>query len=207
MNWCCGHQRHRLPWPFWTFLMFHAKNYGVVIMHRHNPDKAAIVESHLQPHYHYFRWGISIHTQKSMLQSANTAVWYVQPYCSTVFIIPHLRKPTTSWSLHMFCNLPLSLQIIPPGNQHQMALQEMSLQSTGRYSCQVTLDAPPFLFVAKSGHMTVISLPERFPVISGIPKLKPHFNIGDKVDINCSCHNTYPPANLQWFINDKKVSG
>ena len=86
-----------------------------------------------------------------------------------------------------------------------MALQEISLDSTGRYACQVTLDAPPFLFVAKSGHMTVISLPERIPVISGLPKLKPHFNIGDRVNINCSCHNTFPPANLHWFINNKQV--
>ena len=86
-----------------------------------------------------------------------------------------------------------------------MALQEISLDSTGRYACQVTLDAPPFLFVAKSGHMTVISLPERIPVISGLPKLKPNFNIGDRVNINCSCHNTFPPANLHWFINNKQV--
>lgn len=102
------------------------------------------------------------------------------------------------------CSSTMAPQIIPPGNRHQIALQEVSLASSGIYACQITLDAPPFTFVALRGNMTVISLPERFPVISG-NKGHQNYRIGERVQLNCTCQDTYPPANLRWFINDHQV--
>ena len=95
-------------------------------------------------------------------------------------------------------------QIIPPGNLHQMALQEVQLSTSGKYSCQITLDAPPFQFVSRSGNMTVISIPERFPVISG-NKGHQNYRLGERVQLNCTCYDTHPPATLKWFINDRQV--
>ena len=96
-------------------------------------------------------------------------------------------------------------QIIPPGNLHQMALQEVKLSTSGKYTCQITLDAPPFQFTSRSGNMTVISIPERFPVIDG-NKGHQNYRLGERVQLNCTCYDTHPPANLRWFINDRQVS-
>ena len=94
-------------------------------------------------------------------------------------------------------------QIISPG-MHQMALQEVELTTTGHFVCQITMDSPPFEFVEDGGRLTVISLPERFPVISGN---KGHsYNLGDWVDLNCTCYDTFPAAYIRWFINGKEVS-
>ena len=85
-----------------------------------------------------------------------------------------------------------------------MALQEVQLSTSGKYTCQITLDAPPFEFTSRSGYMTVISIPERFPVISG-NKGHQNYRLGERVQLNCTCFDTHPPATLKWFINDHQV--
>ena len=67
---------------------------------------------------------------------------------------------------------------------HQLVLQHVSMAQTGEYRslsrtsaqtfdkknrCQVTLDTPPFRFLSASSRLTVMVLPERLPVISGLP--------------------------------------
>lgn len=93
-------------------------------------------------------------------------------------------------------------KIISPG-VHQMALQEVELTTSGRFMCQITMDSPPFEFVEDGGRLTVISLPERFPVISG--NKGQTYTLGDWVDLNCTCFETYPAASIRWFINGKEV--
>ena len=87
---------------------------------------------------------------------------------------------------------------------HQMALQEVELTTSGQYVCQITMDSPPFEFVEDGGRLTVISLPERFPVISG--NKGQTYTLGDWVDLNCTCYDTYPAATVRWFINGKEVN-
>jgi hypothetical protein len=69
---------------------------------------------------------------------------------------------------------------------------------------QITMDAPPFEFLEQSGQLRVISLPERFPVISG-HKLGHDYRLGDWVNLNCTCFDSYPAATLKWFINGNEV--
>ena len=87
---------------------------------------------------------------------------------------------------------------------HQIALQEVELTTSGQFVCQITMDSPPFEFVEAGGQLTVISLPERFPVISG-NKGHHHYALGDWVTLNCTCYDTFPAANIRWFINGKEV--
>ena len=94
------------------------------------------------------------------------------------------------------------LQIIS-GGEHQMALQEVELSTSGHFVCQITMDSPPFEFVEAGGVLTVISLPERFPVISG--NKGHHYGPGDRVTLNCTCYDTFPAANIRWFINGREV--
>ena len=105
---------------------------------------------------------------------------------------------TNSWELFLAL-----FQIISPG-VHQMALQEVELTTSGRFMCQITMDSPPFEFVEDGGRLTVISLPERFPVISG--NKGQTYTLGDWVDLNCTCFETYPAASIRWFINGKEVN-
>ena len=84
-----------------------------------------------------------------------------------------------------------------------MALQEVELSTSGHFVCQITMDSPPFEFVEAGGVLTVISLPERFPVISG--NKGHHYGPGDRVTLNCTCYDTFPAANIRWFINGREV--
>lgn len=93
-------------------------------------------------------------------------------------------------------------KIVAPG-MHQVALIEVELATSGYYMCQITMDAPPFEFVERGNTLTVISLPERFPVISG--NKGQVYQLGDWVHLNCTCYDSYPPATLRWFINGEEV--
>jgi hypothetical protein len=46
---------------------------------------------------------------------------------------------------------------------------------------QITMDSPPFEFLDMSGQLTVISLPERFPVISGFKGQVPFYSISAEI--------------------------
>lgn len=48
------------------------------------------------------------------------------------------------------------------------------------------------------------ALPNHDPLIQG---LRPYYIMGDVVAANCTSDASHPPANLTWFINDKKVEG
>ena len=48
-------------------------------------------------------------------------------------------------------------------------------------------------------------MPDRFLVISG-NKGYYHYVLGDWVTLNCTCYDTFPAANIRWFINGKEVS-
>lgn len=41
------------------------------------------------------------------------------------------------------------------------------------------------------------------PVISGGKK---EYQVGEIVDVNCTASKSQPPAELQWYINDKEVT-
>ena len=120
------------------------------------------------------------------------------------FCYIHSSNKNKRWNYFLFILFIFFKQIIPPYNLHQMALQEVQLSTSGKYTCQITLDAPPFEFTSRSGYMTVISIPERFPVISG-NKGHQNYRLGERVQLNCTCFDTHPPATLKWFINDHQV--
>jgi len=87
--------------------------------------------------------------------------------------------------------------------EHLLVLQTVARDQTGKYKCQVTMDAPPFQFIESAAHLTVMVLPERHPVISGLKKTT--YLPGDKLSINCTSSPSYPSAKLSWFLNKKKV--
>ena len=87
--------------------------------------------------------------------------------------------------------------------EHLLVLQTVTRTQSGEYSCQVTMDTPPFQFIQSSSYLTVMVLPERHPVISGLKQTI--YLPGDKVSINCTSSYSYPAASLSWFLNNKRV--
>ena len=87
--------------------------------------------------------------------------------------------------------------------EHLLVLQTVARDQTGKYKCQVTMDAPPFQFIESAAHLTVMVLPERHPVITGLKKTT--YLPGNKLSINCTSSPSYPSAKLSWFLNKKKV--
>ena len=75
----------------------------------------------------------------------------------------------------------------------------------------MTLDEPPFHFLSASSSLTVMVLPERLPVISGLSTKPDHhpshlgYLPGDKLAINCTAGPSHPGASLTWLVNRRKV--
>lgn len=108
-------------------------------------------------------------------------------------------------------------------NQSSVLLTDVANTIAGKYSCEVSADAPTFNTAIDAGEMEVVGkciyftrcfkrdlliklsteIPEQRPIITGIHS---RYKFGDIINGNCSSDNSYPAANLSWFINDIPVS-
>ncbi|KAL5281384.1 hypothetical protein ACFFRR_005028 [Megaselia abdita] len=87
-------------------------------------------------------------------------------------------------------------------NQSNVLLTDVQNGIAGKYSCEVSADAPTFNTAIDSGEMEVVEIPDQRPVITGIHS---RYKFGDVISGNCSSDNSYPAANLSWFINEMPV--
>ena len=53
-------------------------------------------------------------------------------------------------------------------SEHLLVLQSVSREQSGEYKCQITMDSPPFQFIQSAAYLSIMVLPERHPVISGM---------------------------------------
>ncbi|XP_075749099.1 uncharacterized protein LOC119172757 [Rhipicephalus microplus] len=81
-------------------------------------------------------------------------------------------------------------------------LKETDLKSEGLYACEVSADAPSFQTVRSEKELKVYVLPKKGPEIRGT---KPHYKVGDLVNVTCHAGATKPPAVLTWYINGEEV--
>ncbi|XP_066581088.1 uncharacterized protein [Prorops nasuta] len=86
-------------------------------------------------------------------------------------------------------------------NATQVALMKLELDAAGKYSCEVSADAPSFHTDIVSATMDVAELPGERPSIHG---LKRKYRIDDVVRLNCTSARSRPPANLTWYINGQQ---
>lgn len=77
-------------------------------------------------------------------------------------------------------------------------LKRVTLQSTGRYRCEVSGEAPSFQTVSGHEDMTVVVTPKRGPQITGG---QPRYQIGETVRVNCTSAPSKPVCHLSWLIN------
>ncbi|EDW39839.1 GL14264 [Drosophila persimilis] len=79
-----------------------------------------------------------------------------------------------------------------------VVLRSVSLQSTGRYRCEVSGEAPSFQTVSGHEDMIVVVTPKHGPQITGG---QPRYQIGDMVRVNCTSAASKPVCHLSWLIN------
>ncbi|XP_065075235.1 uncharacterized protein LOC135698993 isoform X2 [Ochlerotatus camptorhynchus] len=77
-----------------------------------------------------------------------------------------------------------------------------SANVSGKFSCEVSADAPSFHTSIVSGDMEVIEPPVDKPSMIGTQM---RYRAGDILRANCSSLNSKPAANLTWTINDMQV--
>ncbi|XP_055680488.1 uncharacterized protein LOC129788434 [Lutzomyia longipalpis] len=88
-------------------------------------------------------------------------------------------------------------------NESHITLEDVQLISSGRYSCEVTVDAPSFHTFISSADMEVVELPHHLPAIVGT---RPKYRVRDSVRANCTSRLSKPAANLTWSINNLPVN-
>ncbi|KAL0270103.1 UNVERIFIED_CONTAM: hypothetical protein PYX00_007621 [Menopon gallinae] len=83
-----------------------------------------------------------------------------------------------------------------------ITLSPLEYRSSGIYKCEVSSERPHFKTVVRSANMTVLALPKAEPRIDGIREI---YLLGDYVEGNCTSSPSYPLAEVQWLINDRKA--
>ncbi|XP_037957174.1 uncharacterized protein LOC119687071 [Teleopsis dalmanni] len=88
-------------------------------------------------------------------------------------------------------------------NESQLVLDAVNLASTGKYSCEVSADAPSFHTLIAAGELDVVEVPHNAPFIIG---LRPRYRIGDILRGNCTSRHSKPAANITWTVNNDEVN-
>ncbi|XP_045534569.1 uncharacterized protein LOC106711574 [Papilio machaon] len=82
----------------------------------------------------------------------------------------------------------------------RLSIQAATRTANGRYTCEVSADAPSFQTAQVHAHMYVVDLPKSGPEMQG---LNQYYRAGMKLKVECSSHNSLPAANLSFFINSE----
>ncbi|RZB39828.1 uncharacterized protein BDFB_010564, partial [Asbolus verrucosus] len=80
----------------------------------------------------------------------------------------------------------------------RVVLEHVPMSISGRYSCEVSADAPSFFTSIQSAYLQVVDLPPQDPYITGV---KTRYHHGDILRANCTSEHSNPAVNLTWYIN------
>ncbi|CAG9578649.1 unnamed protein product [Danaus chrysippus] len=83
-------------------------------------------------------------------------------------------------------------------NGSNVTLSPAVLETGGRYRCEVSGERPLFPTVSDHADMIIVALPATGPIITG-SKLR--YQIGDRVQVNCTSGRSRPATRLSWYIN------
>lgn len=98
-----------------------------------------------------------------------------------------------------FSSTKLNFQIMS-SNEHQVTLRNIPVEISGEVSCEITTDAPSFSTSCVSAALTVIEL----EVDLRVPKR--HYNIGEKLQANCSATSSVTDTELTFHLDSRRVS-
>ncbi|KAH8326406.1 hypothetical protein KR067_006539 [Drosophila pandora] len=110
--------------------------------------------------------------------------------------IPREAKPTFVFAVSGI-NVDLS-----KSDATSVTLKSVTRELSGIYQCEVSEDAPLFHTEIRSAHMQVIELPKDEPVMQVDKK---EISVNDNLKAVCTVGPSYPPANITWLINGRKI--
>ncbi|KAM7352237.1 uncharacterized protein ACRADG_004863 isoform 3-T3 [Cochliomyia hominivorax] len=87
-------------------------------------------------------------------------------------------------------------------NESQLVLENVNSVTSGKYSCEVSADAPSFHTLIGAGELEVVVVPGKDPVITGI---RPRYKVGDILRGNCTSSHSRPAANITWTVNGYEI--
>ncbi|CAL1280184.1 unnamed protein product [Larinioides sclopetarius] len=89
---------------------------------------------------------------------------------------------------------------ISKSDKNTVYLRELSMDSFGNYTCQVSTDKPYFRCVQSTRHLEVVVPPSDGPKLT---EEKSDYEVGDNVSIWCISGKSKPAPDLKWYINDQ----
>ncbi|XP_037092893.1 uncharacterized protein LOC119112718 [Pollicipes pollicipes] len=92
--------------------------------------------------------------------------------------------------------------ILDKSTDSEVALDKIGDQAAGTYKCEISCEGPHFWTAYRERNVSVAALPERQPEIWGHQH---SYRPGEDVSINCTAHNSSPPAHVNWFVNGEQV--
>ncbi|KAG5895461.1 hypothetical protein JTB14_013376 [Gonioctena quinquepunctata] len=84
-------------------------------------------------------------------------------------------------------------------NEQQVVLRDVGFNLSGKFSCEVTTDAPSFSTKTASKDMLVVVLPKDSPILRTD---KSFYDIGDVLRANCSSPPSRPATSLTFILNN-----
>ncbi|GIY31955.1 ig-like domain-containing protein [Caerostris darwini] len=85
-------------------------------------------------------------------------------------------------------------------HKHSIYLRNLSLESFGNYTCQVSTDRPFFRCVQTTRPLEVVVPPSGGPILM---EEKSDYELGDNVSILYNSGKSKPAPELKWYINDQ----
>ncbi|XP_060523980.1 uncharacterized protein LOC132700585 [Cylas formicarius] len=86
---------------------------------------------------------------------------------------------------------------------NEIVLRDVQPEVTGRYTCEVSSDAPLFDTKMNSGYMYVVDIPIEDPVLAVEKDL---LDIGEVILANCTAPPSFPATNISWYLNGKRIT-
>jgi len=139
------------------------------------------------------------HAVLSCFYSPIHGIYSVKWYKNGLEFYSYLPERTQPITIHPLQGVHVN---VDRSSFESVYLGNLTLESTGRYRCEVSGQAPIFATDSKFGDMLVIIVPDAGPIIQGH---KSRYSPGDILNVNCTTENTKPPANLTWYLNNKLV--
>ncbi|KAJ3646312.1 hypothetical protein Zmor_023904 [Zophobas morio] len=105
--------------------------------------------------------------------------------------------PNEKPSIKQFPTPGLSIRT-EDSNDTSIVLEHVNRSVSGRYSCEVSADAPSFYTLIQNANLQVVDLPKKDPFVS-INRKRYHY--GDVLKATCTSEHSNPAVNLTWYVN------
>lgn len=87
-------------------------------------------------------------------------------------------------------------------NSTQVTLTDVDRETSGKFKCEVSADAPLFHTEIRAANLLVADIPSDSPVVKADAYKTAQ---GTKIRATCTTPGSFPPMNVSWSINDMEI--